>query len=223
MVWNFRRSVKILPGVRLNFSKGGTSWSFGPRGAKVNISKRGTYLTTGIPGTGLYSRERIGGGRKSNLSSSNAVYSVPSKPQKTSPSAIGCGAFAACIIASIFFSILGHNWILIPIISSVGLIIWGISALIEWGNSEENDIALPSDNHIVKEVQSHAQGLNSLLEQMNKAQSLDRLTSIHLQIISLMNNHLKGKPIRFNGLSFDEAMLQIENEYTRKILEVSQK
>lgn len=57
----FRRSVKLAPGIRMNFSGSGVSWTLGPRGASVGIGKRGTYLNSGIPGTGLYTRERIGG------------------------------------------------------------------------------------------------------------------------------------------------------------------
>lgn len=59
MAWRYRRSVKVLPGVRLNFSKRGVSTTVGVRGASVNFGKRGTYLNTGIPGTGLYNRQRI--------------------------------------------------------------------------------------------------------------------------------------------------------------------
>lgn len=40
----FRKRIKILPGVHMNVSKSGTSWSIGPRGAKVNFGKRGTYV-----------------------------------------------------------------------------------------------------------------------------------------------------------------------------------
>lgn len=57
----FRRSVKLAPGIRMNFSGSGVSWTLGPRGASVGIGKRGTYLNSGIPGTGFYARERIGG------------------------------------------------------------------------------------------------------------------------------------------------------------------
>ncbi|WP_367280376.1 DUF4236 domain-containing protein [Sulfuricaulis sp.] len=57
----FRRSVKLAPGIRMNFSGSGISWTLGPRGASVGIGKRGTYLNSGIPGTGFYARERIGG------------------------------------------------------------------------------------------------------------------------------------------------------------------
>lgn len=60
MGFRFRKSVKILPGVRLNFSKSGVSTTLGVRGASVNIGRRGTYRNTGIPGTGISHRERIG-------------------------------------------------------------------------------------------------------------------------------------------------------------------
>ncbi|KAF0117711.1 MAG: hypothetical protein FD163_241 [Hyphomonadaceae bacterium] len=53
MVWRFRKSFKILPGVRLNIGKNGISTSFGGRGATLNLSKRGKTTTIGIPGTGI--------------------------------------------------------------------------------------------------------------------------------------------------------------------------
>lgn len=56
----FRRSIKLAPGLRLNFSGSGVSLSAGPRGASVNFGSRGAFVNTGIPGTGLYSRSRLG-------------------------------------------------------------------------------------------------------------------------------------------------------------------
>lgn len=53
MAWRFRRSVKILPGVRMNLGKKGVSWSFGGRGLTYTVGKNGTRTTVGIPGTGL--------------------------------------------------------------------------------------------------------------------------------------------------------------------------
>jgi len=55
----FRKSIKVMGGVRVNFSKSGMSTTIGGRGLSVNIGKKGTYLNTGIPGTGLYDRTRI--------------------------------------------------------------------------------------------------------------------------------------------------------------------
>lgn len=59
----FRRSVRLFPGVRLNFSTRGVSATIGPRGASVNIGPRGTYANIGLSGTGLSYRERLDGGR----------------------------------------------------------------------------------------------------------------------------------------------------------------
>lgn len=62
MAWNYRKRVKIAPGIHLNFSKNGVSTSIGPKGAKVTFGRNGTYMNTSIPGTGLYSRQKISGG-----------------------------------------------------------------------------------------------------------------------------------------------------------------
>lgn len=61
MTLRFRKSVKLAPGLRFNFSGSGTSWSFGPRGASVSVGKRGTYFNAGLPGTGLSTRQKLSG------------------------------------------------------------------------------------------------------------------------------------------------------------------
>ncbi|HEX8187430.1 MAG TPA: DUF4236 domain-containing protein [Pyrinomonadaceae bacterium] len=54
MGWRFRKSVRILPGVRLNFGKGGfTSATLGGRWLKTNVGGRGVRHTVGVPGTGV--------------------------------------------------------------------------------------------------------------------------------------------------------------------------
>lgn len=58
MAWSYRKRIKIAPGVRLNISKKGVSTSFGIRGASITTGKNGTYLNTGIPGIGIYSRKK---------------------------------------------------------------------------------------------------------------------------------------------------------------------
>jgi hypothetical protein len=73
MGFRFRRSVKILPGVKLNFGKRGMSATVGRRGATLNLGRRGAHANAGLPGTGLSYRERLdlpgsrssgGGGRR---------------------------------------------------------------------------------------------------------------------------------------------------------------
>ncbi len=61
MGWSFRKRVKLLPGIWLNFSKSGMSTTIGTKGASVNFGKRGIYGNVGIPGTGLYKREKLSG------------------------------------------------------------------------------------------------------------------------------------------------------------------
>ncbi len=59
MAFRFRKSIKIVPGVRVNFGERGTSLSVGKRGASITIGKQGTYANVSIPGTGISFRERI--------------------------------------------------------------------------------------------------------------------------------------------------------------------
>lgn len=59
MAWSYRKRIKIIPRVHLNFSKNGISTSIGVRGANITFSPSGTYLNTGIPGTGIYNRSKI--------------------------------------------------------------------------------------------------------------------------------------------------------------------
>jgi hypothetical protein len=65
MGFRFRKSVTILPGLRLNFGKQGfSSVSVGRKGFTVNASTRGTRTTVGLPGTGLsYSWRHPAGSR----------------------------------------------------------------------------------------------------------------------------------------------------------------
>src|SRR5262245_51979149 len=61
MGFRFQKRISILPGVRINLSKGGVSTSLGPRGADVNIGRNGVTTNAGIPGTGLSYRSKLGG------------------------------------------------------------------------------------------------------------------------------------------------------------------
>lgn len=52
---NFRKSITLFKGVKLNLSKGGPSLSFGRSGLRQSINLKGQGRTTiGIPGTGVY-------------------------------------------------------------------------------------------------------------------------------------------------------------------------
>jgi tetratricopeptide (TPR) repeat protein len=68
--------MKLMPGVRLNFSKSTVGLSFGVPGARYTINSKGRRtVSAGIPGTGLYATETLSSGRKSKRAAA--------KPQKT--------------------------------------------------------------------------------------------------------------------------------------------
>ena len=60
MGWRFRKSIKILPGIKVNIGKDGfSSVSVGTRGAHITMGKNGTTLSAGIPGTGFSYVKRL--------------------------------------------------------------------------------------------------------------------------------------------------------------------
>ena len=87
MGFRFRKSVKICKGVRVNFSKSGTSLSLGGKGHSTNFSNRGTRVTVGVPGTGLSYSSLISSPSKSQRNSSD--YRTRTSPTISLPSQVG--------------------------------------------------------------------------------------------------------------------------------------
>ena len=102
MSWNFRRRIKIAPGVHINLSKKGVSTSIGPKGASLTLGPNGTYLNTSIPGTGLYKRRKLSSLNKSSSSTNTSNLNVQSSNMPT-----GCGGFLALSIIFNFIFIVG--------------------------------------------------------------------------------------------------------------------
>jgi len=59
MAFRFRNSVRLAPGVRLNFGKRSISLSAGVRGAGLTLGSNGLWGNLGIPGTGMSYRTRL--------------------------------------------------------------------------------------------------------------------------------------------------------------------
>jgi hypothetical protein len=59
MGFRFRRSLTIVPGIRLNLGRRGISTTVGRRGASVTFGRRGAHANLGLPGTGLSYRQRL--------------------------------------------------------------------------------------------------------------------------------------------------------------------
>ena len=85
MGFRFFRRMKIAPGVTLNLSKSGPSFSFGPRGAKYTVGSRGTRKTVGIPGTGLFYTTASGFGSKPQAPDDEQTYDLPEEPLQEAP------------------------------------------------------------------------------------------------------------------------------------------
>lgn len=79
MAFRFRRSVKLVPGLRLNLGLRGASLSAGVPGATVNFSRRGARTTFGIPGTGFSWSQSATTGRVPER------YRLPQAPGQGSP------------------------------------------------------------------------------------------------------------------------------------------
>lgn len=74
MGWHFRKSFKIVRGVKINIGKNGvSSVSIGGRGTRLTIGKKKTTTTVGIPNTGLsYSTST-----PHQFTASNHIYNSP--------------------------------------------------------------------------------------------------------------------------------------------------
>lgn len=97
MGFRFRKSIGIIPGLKLNFSKSGISTSIGGRGATINFSRRGTRTTVGLPGTGI---------SYSTLSPSDAHADYTSGPAAGRGSKGGRGC-ALLLLGALAFAAIG--------------------------------------------------------------------------------------------------------------------
>ena len=99
MGMRYRKSIKLLPGVRLNLNKKSASISFGTKGLRHTISTTGkSHTTIGIPGTGISYTTSGGSSRKSSCTSSQAV-----QPASTS------NRFGGKIALGIFLLLVGGS------------------------------------------------------------------------------------------------------------------
>lgn len=64
MGFRFRKSKKILPGVRLNFSKSGVGVRVGGKHAGISVGSKGTRMSASIPGTGISYSTKLGGKKR---------------------------------------------------------------------------------------------------------------------------------------------------------------
>jgi len=77
MALRFRKSMKVMPGVRLSLSKGGVSTSLGRTGARMTLGSDGKVRgTVGIPGSGLSNTEVLGASKGKRKKSTKTTETV---------------------------------------------------------------------------------------------------------------------------------------------------
>lgn len=60
MGFNYRKSINIAKGIRVNFSKSGPSISFGKTGMRFSVNAKGQARgTVGVPGSGMYYNKQV--------------------------------------------------------------------------------------------------------------------------------------------------------------------
>lgn len=111
----FRKRVKIASGIHVNLSKSGASLTIGGRGGSVNIGKKGVYGNAGIPGTGIYMREKISEGKKNGRRKKTATH-VDTEPSET----FGCVVVPFCTVLGVaacwVFGDIRWAWLVVPIL-----------------------------------------------------------------------------------------------------------
>lgn len=115
--FRFRRSFKLLPGIRMNLGKRGASFTIGGKGFKTTISGKRRTTTVGIPGTGLSytttSKNKRGKLPPPLPTSVSIPSALPMKPTSSPPSLPGppkqrnygnwLAVFFACVAAISIF------------------------------------------------------------------------------------------------------------------------
>lgn len=133
----YRKSVNILPGIKLNFSKSGISTTIGKKGMGANFSDKGVRTTVGILGTGISysstsSKRRVKPVNVEKAINANKQHNwfldnIPSqfhakKQNNTNKTNWGCASALLGIFLFICFLIIGQQ----PLWAFSSLLVFGL-------------------------------------------------------------------------------------------------
>ena len=119
----FRKSFKIFPGVKVNFSKGGVSVSVGKPGATLNFSKHGVRQTIGLPGSGvsetsyLFKNDSKSDKEKDKENDKDSESKHAEHAEEEEEREVGCfpgGCLFTAVLLAIYFYIVAYNLHWIP-------------------------------------------------------------------------------------------------------------
>lgn len=223
----WRRSTKILPGVRVNWSKSGPSVSVGPKGAKVNFGKRGTYVSGGIPGTGLYYRQKIGGKKPNQPNTTpNGLYNSNSNVA-SGISSKGC-CFTLLIVIAFALLVTGNFLTCLLYTILVGVII-GIYYLTK--NLRVQKTSLPPTQNIDNstpvvdndkdeesiDVKIALAEVDHLISLIDKSTDKIELPSNYRKLMSIIMKLEENGNIKIQGLPIDVAKSRILENYRKRM------
>lgn len=228
----WRRSTNVLPGVRINWTKSGPSISMGPKGVKMNISKRGTYVSGSIPGTGLYYRQKVGGGSKTNGSSTGRTNSSTTNSEmRFGFTKQGCLAY---IVASIILSLLlSSNFITAALIAVIAGVCWFFMSRKKAATPQPNantlqptqsapispspspSQSIPSPNDI--NVKAAVAEVEHLITEIDNTTDKVKLPSIYRKLMSIVYKLEKINGVEIKGLPIEIAKKRILENYRRRL------
>lgn len=228
----FRKTIKLLPGVTLYLNKTGPSLSIGPRGAKINISRKGVYFNSSIRGTGIYNKTKIGSSLLWGLGAAIATM------------AIGYGLGLALqnftLFAVLFFAAF-----------PIGIIAFFISkrkAKVEVGTEFDDDVeeeprqttsrSRKTTRSTTKKcstrktedsgpkrtanapAKAYVSEVERLVEEMAEADTIEALNKAHGEILDIMYTNIKPLGVPVLGLEFNEALAAIEQDYAEGLRQI---
>lgn len=112
MAIRFRKSMKIMPGVRFTLGKSGISGSLGTNGARVSVNSKGQVRgTAGLNGTGLSSTTMLNGKSKSKATKSDEDTTNEIVPIVTSKEDVPNISLFMVVIPWILLGAFVHEWL----------------------------------------------------------------------------------------------------------------
>lgn len=129
----FRKSIKLFPGVRLNFGSRGMSVSAGVRGARVTVGRK-TTVSAGIPGTGLSASATVGRSRAGGRAASAEGPGLDVPPAR--PSAFWSGVragLAVLVVLQLLTVFAAMHWLERDLAGAViGIATWVVIGVAIW-------------------------------------------------------------------------------------------
>lgn len=232
MGFRIRKTIKIAPGVRLNFGKKSMSTSIGKRGVGVTISPTRITTHVGIPGTGISYEKNVGRSKQNNkkLSVNTNLHRT-----RTVPFFVSFLVFLSLSVVALsesFGTPLLIGMIFLFVIVAVLLVLTSKRTKTESNSNERNEIKMPSlsetplqdeeksknmsnnmqdnlsipINHLEPWLNYHYPRINLLKRKIIQTNSFDSLVnSTEFQECKMSLPMILGKSVRGNNSIVDLA------------------